>query len=94
MQPYLQAARREGADADSLAPFSDEAIDVLFDRSHGKPRDLLRKAHALIQQGSDANIDVITAEYAAPILDSLAMSDEEEPVLAAAVSPIEERWTY
>jgi hypothetical protein len=94
LQPYLRAARREGADSDSLAPFSEEAIDVLFDRSHGKPRDLLRKAHALIQQGSDANVDVITADYAAPILDSLAMSDEEEPVLAAAVSPVEEQWTY
>jgi hypothetical protein len=94
LQPYLQAARREGTDSDSLVPFSDEAIDVLFDRSHGKPRDLLRKAHALIQQGSDANVKVITAEYAAPILDSLAMSDQEEPVLAAAVSPVEEQWTY
>jgi hypothetical protein len=94
LQPYLQAARREATDSDSQAPFSDEAIDVLFDRSHGKPRDLLRKAHTLIQQGSDANVNVITAEYAAPILDSLAMSDEEEPMPTAAVSPVEEQWTY
>jgi len=38
---------------------------------------------------------VITAEYAAPILDSLIFSDEEEPAPAgASVSPVEEQWTY
>lgn len=95
LQPYLQAARRDASGDNSFAPFTDDAIDVIFDRSHGKPRDLLRKAHALVQQAAEANVETITAEFAAPILDSLALTEDEEAVPAAsAASPIEEQWTY
>lgn len=94
LRPYLEAARNTDSDADSLAPFSEDAIDVLFDRSHGKPRDLLRKAHALIQAASDSNIETITADYAAPILDSLIVPGDDDAISpTAAVSPIEEQWT-
>jgi hypothetical protein len=94
LEPYLEAARLE-VNADPMAPFNDDAIQVLFDRSHGKPRDLLRKAHALVQQGAERNLDVITAEFAAPILDSLAIVDEDERVLPTATTPaIEDQWAY
>jgi hypothetical protein len=95
LQPYLQEARVDGSNSQSLAPFTDEAIDVLFDRSHGKPRDLLRKAHALVQQASDRNAETITPEFAAPILDSLVVAEDEDAVLpGATASPVEEQWTY
>lgn len=94
LQPYLQAARVDRSDGESMLPFRDEAIDVLFDRSHGKPRDLLRKAHALIQQAADRNLDAITAEFAAPVLDSLAVEDEEGVLSGPTASPVEEQWTY
>lgn len=95
LYPYIRVARDGGADPESLAPFTEDAIDVLFDRSHGKPRDLLRKAHALIQRGADDNRESITADYAAPILDSLAVNEEDEPLVAAGrTSPVEEEWAY
>lgn len=94
LQPYLQAARADRSDGESMLPFRDEAIDVLFDRSHGKPRDLLRKAHALIQQAADRNLEVITAEFAAPVLDSLTVEDEEGVLPGPTASPVEEQWAY
>jgi hypothetical protein len=95
LQPYLEAARLEATDADEIAPFSADTIRVLFDRSHGKPRDLLRKAHSLVQQGAEKNLDVITAEFAAPVLDSLAVAEDDEAVLpTATTSAIEDQWTY
>jgi len=33
LQPYLQAARAEESDSESLAPFNDEAIDIVFSSS-------------------------------------------------------------
>jgi hypothetical protein len=94
LQPYLQAARTDATNDESLLPFRDEVIDVLFARSHGKPRDLLRKAHALVQQAADRNLNVITAEFAAPVLDSLAVDDEEGVLPGPTASPVEEQWTY
>src|SRR5205085_12095237 len=94
LQPYLRAARTDGSNGESMLPFRDEAIDVLFDRSHGKPRDLLRKAHALIQQAADRHLDAITAEFAAPILDSLTVEDDEGVLPGPTTSPVEEQWTY
>ena len=95
LQPYLQVARKEEADLDSLAPFGPDAIEVLFDRSHGKPRDLLRKAQALIQRGSDDNLDVITAQHAALVLDSLIVQDDDEALAPiGGVSPAEGEWAF
>jgi hypothetical protein len=94
LQPYLQAARTDGSNGESMLPFRDDAVDILFDRSHGKPRDLLRKAHALIQQAADRNLDAITADFAAPVLDSLTVDDEEGVLPGPTASPVEEQWTY
>lgn len=94
LQPYLEAARKEEAEAGSMAPFTPDAIEVLFDRSHGKPRDLLRKAHALIQSASDDNVDVITAAHAAPVLDSLVIAEEEVLPSLGGVSPADEDWNF
>lgn len=76
--PYLEAFRTAPPSANlPFSPFTEEAIEVLLERSNGKPRDLLRKAHGLIQQGSAQNWELIDAERAAGILDNLTFSDEE-----------------
>lgn len=91
--PYLAAARKDG-NGDSLAPFSDDAIEVMLSRSDGKPRDLLRKAFALIDHGAAKNWDEITADRAADILDSLSVSEDEYVPTAATAgrAPLEEQW--
>ena len=40
-----------------LTPFTADAIEVLFTRSDGKPRDILRKANSLIERGAEENWD-------------------------------------
>ena len=51
-------------------------IEVLLDRSNGKPRDVLRKANALIDHGGERNLDVIDGVTAATILDSIAVPED------------------
>ena len=59
-------------------PFDSDAVHVLFTRSDGKPRDLLRKAHSLINEGATRNWDVITGERAAGVLDSFMDADDDD----------------
>ena len=93
LQPYLAAARKDG-DGESLAPFSDATIEIMLSRSDGKPRDLLRKAFSLIDQGAAKNWDEITPERAADILDSLTAADDEyvPPAATSGRTPLEEQW--
>lgn len=94
IQPYLDAARKQADRQGSIAPFTEEAIDIVLSRSDGKPRDLLRKAFALIDQGAAKNWDEITGPRAADILDSLTAPDDD--YVAADGSnraPLEEQWT-
>lgn len=96
LHPYLEAARTAPASVDHpLAPFTEGAIEALMDRSDGKPRDLLRKAWALIDQGSGHNWDEITAERATGILDSLTPPDGaiELAPRAGVATPEEDLWT-
>ena len=46
--------------------------------SGGTPRDILRKASALIETGAEGNWEVIDGQRAAQVLDSLALDDREE----------------
>jgi hypothetical protein len=94
IQPYLDAARKNPEDRGSIAPFTEDAIDVILSRSDGKPRDLLRKAFALVDQGATKNWDEITSAHAADILDSLSFPDDDYVAPAgAARAPLEEQWT-
>jgi hypothetical protein len=95
LKPYLDEARTSAA-TDELAPFTADSFEALLDRSDGKPRDVLRKAHALIDRAARENWAAIDAEGTAGVLDSLALSnnDEEDETWATATSapPLEETW--
>ncbi len=76
---YLKAFRVEDPPEDlPLYPFTADAIEALHLRSGGKPRDILRKASALIETGAEANWEVIDGKRAIDVLDSLAADDGEE----------------
>jgi hypothetical protein len=89
LRRYLDGFRSPSApsDIDPLAPFTEDAIEVLFTRSDGKPRDILRKANSLVERGAEENWDKITASRAAEVLDSF-VDDEADDLLGpnAAVS--------
>ena len=89
LRKYLDGLRAPSAaaDLDPLTPFTTDAIEVLFTRSDGKPRDILRKANSLIERGAEENWETINAERAAEVLDSF-VDDEGDDLLgpAAAVS--------
>lgn len=97
LKPYLEEARTSPGSANDFAPFTDESFAALFDRSDGKPRDILRKAHALIERGAHENWPEIDADRTRAVLDSLVLpadEDEEQSWSAAtrASRPLEERW--
>ena len=78
IKQYLNVARAVPvSNDDHLYPFTSEAVDVLYSRSDGKPRDLLRKAYSLINEGADRNWKIIDGEGAAAILDSFSDADED-----------------
>lgn len=78
LKPYLDAARTApAAEGQPFSPFTDETIKMLLDRSNGKPRDLLLKAHALIEKGSSLNWDRIDGVRAVGVLDSFTEPDLE-----------------
>jgi len=93
--PYLQDARLEqGSNSGGWEPFTDDAIELLLRRSDGKPRDILRKAHALINEGSAKNWKEIDARSAASVIDVLTFADEEQPELVVpARGALEDVWT-
>jgi hypothetical protein len=97
LRPYLDAARTSPApEGQEFAPFTDDAIDTLLDRSNGKPSDLLLKAFALVDQGATKNWDEIDGTRAAGVLDSLTAPDVEfgeQSARAAAPGPAEDLWT-
>ena len=76
---YLKAFRTEDPPEDlPLHPFTAGAVKALHGRSGGKPRDILRKASALIETGAEENWEVIDGQRAIHVLDSLAEDDCEE----------------
>jgi hypothetical protein len=96
LEPYLENARIEKAPPapSRFAPFADEVIEVLLDRSNGKPRDVLRKANALIEHGGDRNAEVIDGAAAAAILDSIAMREDLEEPIPSTATALEDQWSY
>src|SRR5206468_3986983 len=55
LKPYLEEARPTSASVDDITPFTDDSFEALLDRSDGKPRDILRKAHALVERAGREN---------------------------------------
>lgn len=79
LKQYLDAARSESPpDGNEVHPFDDDAIDVLLNRSDGKPRDLLRKANSLITEGAIQNWNIITGDHAAKLLDTFTDANEDD----------------
>jgi hypothetical protein len=72
-------------------PFTADAVEAIRTRSDGKPRDILPRAHALVERGSEENWDLIDAPHATAILDSFTLADDDDflssPRQAAAQSP-------
>ena len=84
---YIDEARTEPPpDGNDIYPYSEEVIEALFIRSEGKPRDLLRKANALVIEGAEQNWDVITGDRAEALLDSFAVDDEDDFPSAVGVN--------
>ncbi len=96
LRRYLDRFRAANApgDLDPLAPFTADAIDAVFTRSDGKPRDILRKAQALVERGAEENWEVIDGPRAAQLLDTWALDEADEELLdpSAAIVPGDVDW--
>lgn len=80
---YLEPARTAVVQGDNpLYPFTAGAVGVLYTRSDGKPREILRKANALIETGAEENWDVIDGDRAVRVLDSF-MGDNDDDFLSS-----------
>ena len=77
---YLDAARKTGTDhaAGDLHPFTADAVAALFDRSNRKPRDILRKAHGLIDAAAADNAHDIDEAAVAAYLDAIGPDTESD----------------
>ena len=75
---YLTAARRDpAAVGDTLAPFTEDAVDELWSHSTKKPRDLLKKAHKMITFAAEENLDTIDGDVVDTHLALLTAGDDE-----------------
>lgn len=78
---YLEPARATAPQgANPLYPFTNDAIEAVYTRSDGKPRDILRKASALIEVGAEENWDLIDADRAVRVLDSFTDDNDDDYV--------------
>lgn len=94
LAPYLEEARKSNGSS-GLEPFTEDSLEALLDRSDGKPRDILRKAHALVERAARENWAEIDGEGTRTVLDSLALPDDEDDDgswVAATSRSLEESW--
>ncbi len=79
LNTYLDAARKPDSSRSpgDLYPFTADAVAAIFARSNAKPRDVLRKAHGLIEAAASDNIDVIDAEIVMRYLDALGPETDD-----------------
>lgn len=88
IQRYLDQFRNGSPpEGQPFYPFNMPAIEAVFIRSDGKPRDVLRKANSLIEAGSEENWDLIDEERATRLLDSFTGQDEETWDSTTSVAP-------
>ncbi len=96
LRRYIDSFRSDGAPEgmDPLAPLTREAVAAILTRSDGKPRDILRKANALIETGAEENWDVIDGDRATKLLDTYALEDDEEDLMtpSATIIPGDVNW--
>ena len=96
LEPYVQAARKEDVEApDAIWPLTEDAIQAVLDRSQGRPREILRRAHALIAHGADQNWEQIDGASAEGFLDALVLPDDHDDDVAAPVrraTAVEDQW--
>jgi hypothetical protein len=80
LNAYLDAARKRdaGRDTGELYPFTRDAVEALWVRSNRKPRDLLRKAHSLIEHAAGDNVELIDADAVVRYLDALGPDTDED----------------
>jgi hypothetical protein len=90
LQAYLDAARKDGftRTPGDLYPFTRDAIGAVFTRSNRKPRDVLRKAHGLIEAAAADNLAIIDGAAVARYLDALVSETDEDlgPVVLTPVT--------
>ncbi|MGW1143482.1 hypothetical protein ACWD6I_00175 [Streptomyces sp. NPDC002454] len=75
LKPYLSAATKPGTvrpEGDELFPFTYDAVVCLFSMSSRKPRDVLRKAHAVLDAAAVKNLARIEAEDVLRYFDATA----------------------
>lgn len=88
LSKYLDAARKPDVERPlgDLYPFTREAVTRLFDGSNRKPRDVLRKAHGVVEAAAADNIDIIDESAVVRYLDALGpdTADDLGPVITAS----------
>lgn len=86
---YLDAARKSdsGRQPGDLYPFTDGAVEALFARSNRKPRDILRKAHGLIEAAAGDNINHVDEAAVGRYLDAMGPDTDSDigPVVAGPI---------
>ncbi|MFG3525196.1 hypothetical protein ACGF8B_00465 [Streptomyces sp. NPDC047917] len=90
LRPYLRAETKPEATrvwGDELYPFTEEAVSCLFNRSLRKPRDVLRKAHDVLEAMAGRNLKRIDAQ------DVIDFFDVTDPVPTGIGRPIGVDWT-
>ncbi len=83
---YLKPARTKERE-NKLYPFTPDAVEAILVRSDKKPRDILRKAHALIERGAEKNWDIIDGSKATEVLANFAAESDEDFVPPGAAMP-------
>lgn len=86
---YLDAARMSTSgriDGDTY-PFTAAGIQALYNRSNGKPRDILRKAHGLIESAAVQNEEVIDEDAVSRYLDAIGPDTDDDigPIINDAI---------
>ncbi len=92
---YLDAARKDEdpRGLSDLSPLTSGAVDALFARSNRRPRDILRKAHAIFERAAADNIDEITEDTVVSVLDGLTADEGYVPAVAGFGLPSSVDWS-
>lgn len=94
LEPYMNEVRSEPApDGKSLWPITNEALQAVLDRTHGKPREILRRAHALMEHAASLGWPEIDGVDAAYFLESLTLPDDhDEDMVAPTRRSVADTW--
>ena len=85
LETYLNEYRTTKAPADNPTyPFSKAAVEVIFARAEGKPRDVLKKARSLLDIGGAENWEEIDGDRASEALDGFSDDGENAPIAIVA----------